>query len=363
MEESLFIQYIQEYFPSIVLREVNYLNDTQNENAMRYLHRQMLTKEFSVSGKWESITSVNSLVAADVVAMDSSLPLKKRGSYSSYTGDIPKMGMELTLNEKQLTDIQTMLAVGGQKAAVAAKIFADTPKVIAGIYERNEQIFLEALSTGSATLTDADNVGANITVDYGYNTDNQKGVTTVWSNATSATPWDEIEATIEQAGDEGIAIRTVLLDRTAYKNLVKADQTKELYAYNSGFVGSNIQTPSYDQFNAFAQSRFGLNFMIVDRSVRTEKNGVQTSAKPWADGRVVLLSDTNVGSLVYARLAEQANPVAGVSYQLADQMILVSKFRENRPSLKEFTNSQARCVPVISNVDQIYTIDTLTVEA
>lgn len=363
MEESEFIKYIQEYFPKIVLREVNYLNDTSDPNALRYLHRQMLTKEFSVSGKWESITSVNSLVAADVVSMDSSLPLKRRDSWSSFTGDIPKMGMELTLNEKQLTDIQTMEAIGGAKAAIVAKIFADTPRVIAGIYERNEQIFLQALSTGSATLTDADNVGANITVNYGYKAENQKGVPVVWTSASTATPWDDIQATIDQASDMGTTIRTVILDRTAYNAIVAADQTKELYAYNSGFVGSNIQTPSKEQFNAFAQSRFGLNFMIVDRSVRTEKDGIQTPAKPWANGRVVLLSDTNVGSLVYARLAEQNSPVAGVSYQLADQMILVSKFRQNRPSLKEFTNSQARCVPVISNVDQIYTIDPLTVEA
>lgn len=57
------------------------------------------------------------------------------------------------------------------------------------------------------------------------------------------------------------------------------------------------------------------------------------------------------------------HPVAGVSYETADNYILVSKYRENRPSLREYTTSQARVVPVISNPDRIYTQDIKTVQA
>jgi len=57
------------------------------------------------------------------------------------------------------------------------------------------------------------------------------------------------------------------------------------------------------------------------------------------------------------------HPVAGVSYQTADQYILVSKYRVNRPSLREYTTSQARVVPVIYNVERIYTQDIETVQA
>ena len=58
------------------------------------------------------------------------------------------------------------------------------------------------------------------------------------------------------------------------------------------------------------------------------------------------------------RLAEQDSPVAGVAYQTVEDFILVSKFRLNRPSLAEITNSQSRVVPVIDGVEDIYLLDT-----
>jgi len=62
-------------------------------------------------------------------------------------------------------------------------------------------------------------------------------------------------------------------------------------------------------------------------------------------------------------LAEKKHPVAGVSYETANEFILVSKYRVNRPSLREYTTSQARVVPVITNVDKIFTLDSKTLQA
>jgi len=76
-EQSLFIEHIDKYMKGIVVRVVEKLNDKQN-NELTYLHKQMLRKEFSVSGKWETISTLNTRVSADFVAMDSSLPLKRR---------------------------------------------------------------------------------------------------------------------------------------------------------------------------------------------------------------------------------------------------------------------------------------------
>lgn len=360
MEESLFVEWVAKYFPGLVVRVTETINDSKN--PLTYLHKRMLRSDFSVSGKWESISASNSLVAADVVAMDSSLPLKKRASLSRANGDIPKMGMELKLNEKQLTDLDTLIAQGGTNAQVIAKLFADVPKAIGGIYERNEAMFLQGLSTGVTLVEDDENVGTGIRLDYGYLAGNKFGVTTVWSDVASK-PFDDIQRVLDKASADGNTITTIKLDRTAFNNLVKTTQAKELYAFNIGFVGANVQIPSLTQINNFTQDRYGFSFEIIDRSVRYEKNGVQTTVKPWADGAVVFLTQDQVGTLTYARLAEQNHPVAGVNYQVVDGFILVSKYRKNTPSLGEFTSSQARVVPVIGNVDQIYLLDSKTVQA
>lgn len=361
MEQSIFIQWINKYFPGLVIRSVETLNGTTN--PLTYLYKRMLRPDFSVSGKWEAVSVANSMVAADVVAMDSPLPLKKRDSLGRASGDIPKLGMELALRETQLTELDTLALMQGSEAQLVAKLFADTPKVIGGVYERLEAAFLEGLSSGIVLIDDTENVGSGIRVDYGYLAANSFGATVVWSTAASATPFADMQRVKNAARLKGQIITRVMLDSTALTNMAATTEVKQLFAFNLGFAGTAIPTPSFEQIQALGQSRLGVTFELVDRSVMLERNGVQTPVTPWVDGRVVMLVQDQVGSLIYARLAEQNHPVPGVSYQLADTYVLVSKFRKNQPSLSEHTTSQARVVPVIGNVDQIFLLDSKVVQA
>ena len=360
MEQSLFIKYVSKFFPGITLKVVENLNDTKN--PLTYLHRSLLKKDYSVTGKWESINSANTMVMADVVAMDSPLPLKKRDSISKANGDIPKMGMELKLNEKQLTDLDTLVAQGGTDAQILQKLFADTPKVIGGIYERLEEMFLQGLSSGVTLVEDTENVGTGIRLDYGYAAANKFGVTKVWTDVT-ATPFDDIQRLLDKAAADGYPPAVVRMDATTFKNLSKTTQAKELFSFSAGFVGSNIPVPSLSQMNSFTSDRFHFTIEIVSRSVRYEKNGVQTVKQPWTAGQVIFTQPGVIGSITYARLAEQNHPVENVSYSNVDDFILVSKYRQNKPSLSEYTNSQARVVPVITNVESIYLLDSTTIQA
>jgi hypothetical protein len=360
MERSFFVEYVDKHFPGLVLQVVEKLNDTKN--PLTYLHRRMLKKDYSLSGKWESISVSNTLVAADVVAMDSSLPLKTRASMGKANGDIPKMGMELKLNEKQLTDINKLIRQGATEAKILVKLFEDTPRVIGGIYERNEFMFLEGLSTGITLVEDTENVGTGIRVDYGYLSANKFGVTTLWTNTTSK-PFDDIARVIKKAKADGNVITKVMLDGATIDNISNTDQAKQLFAFRSGFVGTNIPSPDLEQLNSMTTARYSFVFEKVDRSVRIERNGDQTAFTPWASGAVVFLTSDNVGSLAWADLAENDNRVDGVNYELVDDFILTSKYRTNKPSLAEWTSSQARVVPVINNVDQIYLLDSTTIQA
>jgi hypothetical protein len=357
METSLFIQYVKKFFQGVVTGVVSKMNDSKN--PLVYYHKRFLRPEYSVDGKWESVSAANTLVMADVVSMDSTLPLKKRDSISKASGDIPKMGMKLKLNEKQLTDLDTLQRRPGAEAQLVAKLFQDTPKVIGGIYERNEAIFLQALSSGVALVEDDETVGTGIRMDYQL--PNTYGVATLWSNV-AAKPIDDLNKVKKEALTKGDVLIKFLLDSTAFDNFVKTTQVKELYAFHIGFVGANIQIPSLDQVNAMLKGRYGFVLEIVERSVRYEKNGVQTVKNPWKTGAVVGITSEQLGLLTWATLAEVNHPVSGVSYETADSYILVSKFRTNEP-LTEWTSSQARVVPVLTNTDHLYLIDSTTVEA
>jgi len=146
MVQSEFIKWIDKYFKGIVVKTVETLNGKPNEMALTYMFKTMLRKEFSTTGKWETINTLNTRVSADVVAMDSTLPLKRRDSISKASGDIPKIGMELWLNETQLTELDTLVATKVDDKVILAKLFQDLPKVITGVYELNERLFLEVYS-------------------------------------------------------------------------------------------------------------------------------------------------------------------------------------------------------------------------
>jgi hypothetical protein len=357
MEQTLFLEEVKKYFPGIAQKTVTRLNDSTNPNTLTYLHRRMLRKTFSTNLKWESVSVSANIVAADVIAMDSSIPLKKRDSIGRASGDIPKLAMELALREKELTDLDILATMPGQQSELVARLFQDTPRVIQGQYETLEYMFLLGLSTGVSVIADTNNVGTGIRIDYGYLPANKFNPAVVWSG--SATPLTDLKKATDKAKADGNRIIRFMMDETTFNNFAKQDQVKNLWAASNNFFGTAVPIPTLDQVNKAVQGSFGWTIEIVDRSVTFEKNGVKTKLTPWSSGQVIGITTDQVGTLTWGRLAEMNHPVDKVNYQTVDDFILVSKYRENKPSLAEFTSSQSLVLPVINGVDAIYTLDTL----
>lgn len=358
MEQTLFLEEVKKFFPGIAQRTIERLNDTTNKNAITYLHRRMLKKTFSTNLKWESVSVSGNIVAADVIAMDSSIPLKKRDSIGRASGDIPKIAMELALREKELTDLDILATLPGQQQELIARLFQDTPRVIAGQYETLEYMFLLGLSTGVTVIADANNVGTGIRVDYGYLSENKFHPSVIWSG--SATPLTDLKKLTDKARQDGNRVIRFMMDEATFQNFAKQDQVKNLWAASNNFFGTAVPIPTLEQVNKATTGAFGWTIEIVDRSVTFEKNGTKTKLTPWSSGQVVGITSEQVGTITWGRLAEMNHPVQNVTYETVDDFILVSKYRMNRPSLAEFTSSQSLVLPVINGVDAIYTLDTLT---
>lgn len=357
MKKSLFIAFVASWFKPLVNKIVEEINGTKN--PLTYMFKNMLTAKYSPTLKWGSLRSNGSIVAADVVAMDSELPLKKRDSMSTAEGDIPKLGMKLYLNERTLTDLDILQRTnqdGNRTNAILKMLFADTKKCINGAYERLEYMFLEALSTGVTLVEDENNTGVGVRIDFGHPDENKYGVGKPWSDP-DALPLDDIEHVVERAREKGDSIQYILMDKSSWKNFRNNKQVKEQFAFSLGFVGTNIPVPNLAQVNEALSADKGITIQVVDRSVTFEKNGKRTAKRPWADNTAVFLTSLNVGDLTYGTLAEENHPVEGVSYAKADDFILLSKYHKNDP-LREYTSSQALVVPVLNDVDTIYIMDT-----
>lgn len=358
MEKSLYFEYTQKYFPQLVASIVEKLNG-KRQQTLPYLYRQHLTNTFSADGRWASITAEYTRVAADVVSMDAELPLKSRDKVSTAEGQIPKLGMKLYMSEKQLKDLDNMLAQRLPAPQILQKMFADLPRCIEAVYERIEDMFLSELSTGVALATRSG--GTGVRVDMGFLEKNKFGYKgTAWTDAENSTPLDDIQLVYDKALEDQNTITTAYLDDYTIKLLGKSKQVREQFAFNQGITtNGNVPVLSYEQVASVFLSKWQTQLVRVARTIKTELNGKKGTHKPWSKGHITFTCYDNLGELYWTNTAEATRPVAGVSYETAEQFILASRYSTNDP-LREFTSSQAMVVPILNNVDAIYTFDSTT---
>ena len=356
----MYFEYADKFFPQLVLSIVEKLNDS-NKN-LSYLYRDLLRRSYSADGKWASILAKYTQVAADIVSLDSELPLKARDTVENISGEIPKLGLKRYLTEKDIKDINTMIASGQPMNRVVERIFQDLPWAIQAIYERIEDIFLSELSTGVGLSTRSN--GTGVRIDVKYKAENQfQCLVAAWAgNPDTATPVEDIQQVFDKAEEDGNVISDLYLDDYALRALYKCKEMKEKYAFNSDFSGANIPALNFKKLSEVFEDEWNCTIHKVSRKVRTELNGVQATHNPWAQGRLVFVCDAIVGDLVWTDTMEMTHPVAGVVYQTADEFILASQYAKNDP-YREFTSSQAMVVPIINSVDRIYTLDSKTVSA
>jgi len=352
MKESLFVKYTS-WLSAIILGVVTKINGGKTE--LTYLHKSMLTEELSTDLKWATLTANSTIVAADIVSMDSPLPLKNRDAIGTANGDIPKLGMKKKLTEKQLSDIDILISRKVENKVIVEKIFNDAISCTMGIFEKIEYVFLNALSTGTALVEDENNVGTGVRIKYGYLNSNIFGVVKAWSD-TASKPLDDIQRVLKEARSKGVSLKFMMMDQSTFDNMAANDQTRQYFAFSQNFVGSSVPVPDLTQVNDMLSKRYKLTITIVDRTVITERNGTRTVQTPWAANKVIFLETLKVGRLIYGVLAEETRQSKSATYAKAGSFILLKKWSEEEP-FSEHTSSQALVIPVIDAVDSIYLLD------
>jgi hypothetical protein len=206
-------------------------------------------------------------------------------------------------------------------------------------------------------VPDDENTGTALRVSFGYDKfpGNHFGV-----EVKGHISRDDIERVLDKANANGVSITTIVTALSTYREMKKERWARELVADSKDMAyneNTTLPIPNAAAFDeAFATEFGGIEFLKIDRTVYFEKNGQRTPVKPYNADKLVFLSSTQVGSLVWGTLAEVTNPVNGVNYQILDQYKLISEYSTTKP-LIEHTTGEALVIPVIENVDMIYTID------
>ena len=125
MALTTFKEYYDKYLKPGMAKILQRINDTPEDKQPKLLYKVMLTSEQSLKDSWDSASLSTSVVSADVVAMDSPLPLKSRARLARATGKIPKIGISFRKRESEIRDLLNAQAVGGAEAQIATKLLAD----------------------------------------------------------------------------------------------------------------------------------------------------------------------------------------------------------------------------------------------
>mgnify|MGYP002656769075 CR=1 FL=1 len=371
-QASLFLEFIAGLWPKLSLYIKEKVNGNTNGEAKRtYLHKTMLTPVYSTDQKWEGTTANITYVAADIVALDSPLPVKSRPSMGTSSGKLPKIGMKRALRESDINTIDQMKAtlmllensaepnqanIARQRSLIINKVTDDATYCAVGIDEKLEAAFLEGLSNGVALVEDANlNNGTAVRADYGYFPSHRFGLDTKGEITE-----DDIQKVITKADEDGNTIQYIALALSKYNEMRRSTFGRVLAANYQNVLYTDekqLKTPSAKLFDeAFADNFGGIQFIKINRTVIYEKNGKKKSVKPWNADHIIFLTANTVGSLVYSTPAENNHRVKNVEYSIVDGFKLISKFSVNEP-LAEWTTGQALALPVIEDVDQIYMLD------
>lgn len=359
MEKSQFPALVDKWLPVIIELAQKTVNGEDENN--RYYYREWTTRRYSVDLKFGSQSVDSSQVTADIISMDAPVPVKRRGSLQSYYGDIPKMGISYTKGERLLADIGIMEARGATEKEIVAHLLDDITKVIRGIHDKNELMFLELLSTGSTVIEEDKNTGTAIRATAHYPEKNQFTPVIDWGQA-GYKPISDLKRMVKAA--KPLKPRYAIMSQEAYDLLITSQEAKDLVANGIGLLVSDqsrVPVPTSEAFNAAFKKEAKLEIVVIDKTLVAQKDAVDMFVQPFAANSVVLAPSLNLGRHVYGTLPEvkslETHNKNDINYQIVENFMLVKRYSETNP-LKEFTVAEAICIPVIDNVEHIYHLDT-----
>ena len=314
-------------------------------------------------------------VAADVVAYDTSAPLKTRKVLSKLTGDIPPIRMKKKMSEVDLNlyNILSAMATPDQ-AALMDLVFNDVDAAVEGCLARLEWLCLQALSAGTISLTKSNNNGVvtETSIDFQMAAANKRKIasataTRVWNNGTTSNylPITDIRVINNVAKTAGIKLKYMLMNYSKWTEFAVADEVKQTC---HPFMGTGIvSAPTKNPMTTVAAANAGLRaqglpeIIVIDTyiTVETEEHA-QTTADPWlasgADKYVTFIPDLQLGNVMSGPIAEETNPPKQATQSKLGE-ILVTKFSTVDPT-NEFTKGEVNAFPSWPTIDDCYRFDT-----
>ena len=240
-------------------------------------------------------------------------------------------------------------------------MWGDVQWVVNGIEAKEDMIFLGGLSNCGVFTFDADNNpegGVRGEIDYHQPTSNIAQSTTKWTegNIETVDCMEDIQSVLDIAEDR-TNLGKILLAPSRVSYMCRSKKMKQMI----WGTDKSAKLVQLKDINEYMESNGYPTFEKIKRQVRVHAGGNQfKTITPWNANNIVFVPAGKLGVVKNAYSDNELNPESDVAYSNYGR-IRVSQWHvgETKGAEKgEFTKAESLSLPVITEMDNIYTLKT-----
>ncbi len=307
-------------------------------------------------------------ISADRVAFNTKAPLKSRKTIGSWSGTLEKIAIsrekdEIEINE--YNDLKVLAAAADtDKAAkqhIVDMIYDDVEFCNNGMDAKIELDAMRIASHGIKTYTkevDGENATEDI-INFNVPKENFHGAKVKWSDAENADGLGDIMTMVRSLKKSGKrAPAYIFMEQQAFDYLCAQTKTAKRLFTAAALKNDMIFTAervSLDSINSYLASKTMPKIAILDTWVTIQdKDGKETTVKPWAENVVVFSLTAQLGWTWYKTVPKVQNTEALQAY---GAFYKTTRYSELNPML-EVTMAEAYVQPALINRSSMMFLNT-----
>lgn len=313
----------------------------------------------------EIIGKYNITIAASTIGEKAKEPII--GSYGLATVKERVLNHAITLpmsmqDYRKILHLQDSKSIPDEtkKKQLIDLMWGGVERVVNGVEARLDVIFLSALSNcGKHEITKANNPegGVRGVIDFNQPGGNIGKATTKWveDNLNSVDCMDDIQDMLDKAEDKTV-LGKILCAPALVSYMCRSKKMKQMI----WGTDKSSRLVQLSDINAYLESNGYPQIEKIRRQVQIQNGDTLSPLTPWNYKNMVFVPAGKLGVVKNAYADNELNPESDVAYSNYDR-IRVSQWHvgETKGTEKgEFTKAEALALPVITEMNNIYTLKT-----
>lgn len=275
------------------------------------------------------------------------IPISRQG-FEIQSEKMPFFKNSMLVNEEMRQELN-MIAESNDTAikTIVDRIYDDEMTLLENASLTREILRMQALTTGMISVNAN---GQALSYDYGLPVANKVTPNVLWTNAETADPIADINAwKLQISSKTGTELTEGLLNSVTLTYIQKAKAVKDMAFANIANTPASLSTARALQI---LKEETGITFYVYDKGY--DNNG--TFTKFVADGTVVLMPESDLGSTWFGTTPEESDLMGGVgtkaSVNIVDTGVAVATYKEEDP-VTVVTKVSEIVLPSFEMADQV----------